>query len=548
MVLRNMGFPERFVAWVEGLHEGTTTKPLINGWLSEGIQVRSGVRQGCPLAPYIFLCAVEPLAQLAEKRKLGLSLAEQRLAYLGYADDTTLVLQGKCQIKKAVRALAKFAKESGLAMNKGKSVVMLLGVNLTSNPIASDGFKWAAADEAEHLLGVWITPNGSCRPTWEKALEDITGKLQKWHEKYLTKTARGAVVNNYISPKISFLAEVYPPPDDIWLEIDRSLHNFVSANRPTSAKGFILWRRELVYLPRDLGGLGVRDPGILLACLSARRAAMLATETNLLKKDIIIKAAELPMGLDSFTAHRNHIRYWKGHGTRWKMICETILMSPLGERPLAEEAGDVAREPLLFNRRILPNGKTPLGGQIAAAQLKDWNMGKLRCTRADGAQSFKTLEQLKTKLEEIAPARLALKALEAAPEEWKKVLVAAGGISSAASQQQQLPYVSSEGIFSLKQMRRFWGSGQASNKQEKWASRWGTQIDWRKVIAIRDSRVVPNRPRSILLRIHGLNLQALRMINPARRISSLGYMLFKRAGSDSAFPEATLTAIGLHQI
>ncbi|CAI5979484.1 unnamed protein product [Closterium sp. NIES-65] len=179
-------------------------------------------------------------------------------------------------------------------------------------------------------------------------------------------------------------------------------------------------------------------------------------------------------------------------------------------------------------------------------------------------------EQLKMELGEIAPARLALKALEAAPEDWKKVLVAAGGISSAASQQQQLPYVSSDGIFSLKQMRRFWGSGQASNKQEKWGSRWGRKIDWRKVIAIRDSRVVPNRPRSVLLRIHGLNLQvgervaflrrkpvcpycseeetlkhclstclaiqvvttsilrALRMIDPARRISSLGDMLFKR--------------------
>ncbi|CAI5465382.1 unnamed protein product [Closterium sp. Yama58-4] len=171
MVLRNMGFPERFVAWVEGLHAGTTTKLLINGWLSEGIQVRSGVRQGCPLAPYLFLCAVEPLAQLVEKRKLGLSLAGQRLAYLGYADDTTLILQGKNQIKKAVRALAKFEEESGLATNKGKSVVMPLGVNLTSHPIASDGFKWAAADEAERLLGVWITPNGSCRPTWEKVLE-----------------------------------------------------------------------------------------------------------------------------------------------------------------------------------------------------------------------------------------------------------------------------------------------------------------------------------------------------------------------------------------
>ncbi|CAI5521969.1 unnamed protein product [Closterium sp. Naga37s-1] len=121
------------------------------------------------------------------------------------------------------------------------------------------------------------------------------------------------------------------------------------------------------------------------------------------------------------------------------MICETILKSPLGERPLAQEAADVAREPILFNRRILPNGKTPLGGQKSAARLKDWNLGKLRCTGADGAPAFKSLEQLKTELREIEPARLALKALEAVPEDWKKAPVATGGDSSAASQQQPLP-------------------------------------------------------------------------------------------------------------
>ncbi|CAI5501152.1 unnamed protein product [Closterium sp. Naga37s-1] len=317
---------------------------------------------------------------------------------------------------------------------------------------------------------------------------------------------------------------------------------------------------------------------------------MLVTETNLLKKDIIVRAAELPMGVDSFTAHKNLIRHWTGRGTRWKMICETIMKSPLGVRPLAQEAADVAREPILFNRRILPNGKTPLGGQKSAARLKDWNLGKLRCTGADGDLVFKSLEQLKTELGEIGPARLVLKALEAVPEDWRKALVAAGGVSSAASQQQPLPYISNEGIFSLKQMREFWGSGRASNKQAKWGSRWGKRIDWREIIAIRDSRVIPNRPRSVLLRIHGLNLQvgervaflrckpvcpycseeetlehclftcpviqsvatsilrALRMMNPARHISSLGDLLFKRAGSDSAFPEATLAAIVLHQI
>ncbi|CAI5955282.1 unnamed protein product [Closterium sp. NIES-65] len=82
-VLRKMGFLEQYVGWIEGLHENTTTKLLVNGWLGEGLNVVSGVRQGCPLAPYLFLCAVEPLAQEVEREKLGLSKKGQQLSYLG---------------------------------------------------------------------------------------------------------------------------------------------------------------------------------------------------------------------------------------------------------------------------------------------------------------------------------------------------------------------------------------------------------------------------------------------------------------------------------
>ncbi|CAI5937479.1 unnamed protein product [Closterium sp. NIES-65] len=73
-VMGKMGFPARFVGWVRGLHTNTRTNLLINGWMGDAVEVVSGVRQGCPLAPYLFLCAVEPLAQKVIKRKIGILL------------------------------------------------------------------------------------------------------------------------------------------------------------------------------------------------------------------------------------------------------------------------------------------------------------------------------------------------------------------------------------------------------------------------------------------------------------------------------------------
>ncbi|CAI5479272.1 unnamed protein product [Closterium sp. Yama58-4] len=239
-VLRGMGFPDRFVGWIEGLHRDTKMRLLVNGWLGRGLEVVSGVRQGCPLAPYLFLCAVEPLAQEVERRKLGLAKEGRHIGYLGYADDTTLVLQGKQQIVRAVQLLSEFEKVSGLATNADKTVVLPLGVNIRVNGRTLCGFKRAGADDAERLLGVWVTPSGSGLPTWEKALGHISGKLVKWKQKYLTTLVRATVVNNYITTIITFQAQVYSPPAVIWEELMRLIQGFISGSRVSGVKGFQL--------------------------------------------------------------------------------------------------------------------------------------------------------------------------------------------------------------------------------------------------------------------------------------------------------------------
>ncbi|CAI7873075.1 unnamed protein product [Closterium sp. NIES-54] len=97
-----LGFPPRFVRWIEALHRDVHTRLCVNGWVGEQIEMRKGVRQGCPLVPYLFLCAVEPLSRLAEERKLGIGEGNcDRLSYVGYADDTTLLLEGEQQLKDA---------------------------------------------------------------------------------------------------------------------------------------------------------------------------------------------------------------------------------------------------------------------------------------------------------------------------------------------------------------------------------------------------------------------------------------------------------------
>ncbi|CAI5467137.1 unnamed protein product [Closterium sp. Yama58-4] len=161
------GFPETYVKWVEGLHQGKATRICNDSWLGEEVPVQTGVRQGCPLAPYLFLCAVEPLCQEAQRRQLGVDIADAgKLSYLGYADDTTLLLKGREQLSRAETLLNDFERMSGLAANRDKTVVMPLGKQRDEAPPVTSPFKWASQDESERLVGVWITGWGDAKPSW----------------------------------------------------------------------------------------------------------------------------------------------------------------------------------------------------------------------------------------------------------------------------------------------------------------------------------------------------------------------------------------------
>ncbi|CAI5528414.1 unnamed protein product [Closterium sp. Naga37s-1] len=117
-VMQELGVPAAFIGWTRGLHVGAGTKVIVNGWLRNKVEMDRGVRQGCPLAPYLFLCALEPLCRATGRRKLGVGPANvELLSYVGYADNTSFLLSGENQLREAVEVLEIFGKQSGLKLD-----------------------------------------------------------------------------------------------------------------------------------------------------------------------------------------------------------------------------------------------------------------------------------------------------------------------------------------------------------------------------------------------------------------------------------------------
>ena len=103
---------------------------LNNGWTSNFFELSRGVRQGCPLSPYLFILSVEILAEaIRSKREItGIKIQDTQFKLSQYADDTTLILEGSEESFKASLTLIEaFGKMSGLKPNDRKTEALWIG-------------------------------------------------------------------------------------------------------------------------------------------------------------------------------------------------------------------------------------------------------------------------------------------------------------------------------------------------------------------------------------------------------------------------------------
>jgi hypothetical protein len=121
-MLAAKGFPPKFCRMIRAIHTGTTVRFLANGSLSGELQVTSGIRQGCPLAPLLFIIAVDLLYDVLEEERsiVGIVLSKDAgcrpLKVAGYADDTAIYIAHAGMQKEALRAVRSFSEVSGLRL------------------------------------------------------------------------------------------------------------------------------------------------------------------------------------------------------------------------------------------------------------------------------------------------------------------------------------------------------------------------------------------------------------------------------------------------
>jgi hypothetical protein len=212
------GFGPFFVKWFQTLHFETFSRPTINAFLTDPFPVLSGVRQGCPWAPFLYLCSIEHLACALRNSKLeSIPLPDGRkLIYSGYADDTTLFLDDHEDLDSAVRNFDCFSNVSDMKLNHGKCSTVPFGIFKVADPPLNCPFSWLSdSSEMEKLLGVSVGIDFDEDVLLKELLSKLSDLVKHWAAQKLSVFGRIHAARSYIGGKAFLPQWILPIQKDL---------------------------------------------------------------------------------------------------------------------------------------------------------------------------------------------------------------------------------------------------------------------------------------------------------------------------------------------
>ena len=127
-IMEAQGVGPGFMKWVKLILSNTSACACINGHLSGMVAFTAGVRQGCPLAPYLYLLVTQALHCLLSTKGFGVQVEGKRLVASMYADDTQSYLTDVFSDLPAFKStMLVFEEASNQALSIPKSFVLVIG-------------------------------------------------------------------------------------------------------------------------------------------------------------------------------------------------------------------------------------------------------------------------------------------------------------------------------------------------------------------------------------------------------------------------------------
>ena len=254
-VLSFFDFGENILRWVKVFYADISSCVLNNGWFSESFKLGRGMRQGCPLSPYLFIIAVELLALHVRQNDNihGIDIGNETHKMCQYADDTAFTIPySEIVLEQILITLGSFEKASGLKINAEKTEILPIGPIKNNFDILLPHVKMKWSKGPVRYLGIQITADHETllKTNYDPVVTKIITICNIWRQRDLTIYGKTTIIKTLLISQLVYVMSVLPSPTDAYFKnITQILFNFLWDGKPDKiARNVLYSKKELGYV------------------------------------------------------------------------------------------------------------------------------------------------------------------------------------------------------------------------------------------------------------------------------------------------------------
>ncbi|PKU86876.1 Putative ribonuclease H protein [Dendrobium catenatum] len=312
--LKQKGFPSLVVSWIKACISDVNFSILINGSLEGYFSTSAGLRQGCPLSPYLFCLVMDAFSNLLDAGSFkGISIDGFILTHLLYADDVLIFGEATTEnCNSLTNILSTFAKASGLHVNLDKSSI-LLPKNLLNPDNICRALSIPLISEKFDYLGIPLSFKRLKVSDFLPLIESISKKLSGWKANLLSFAGRLQFLRYTILNSIAYWIRGSIIPKSVFKLLKKMCSKFLFFGDHTAGKKLHMVSWDKCCAPKENGGIG----------LPSFQALHYATLCSLILR---IYNVESPLSTWLFCRYSSP---WKppsySSSTFWLSVCRTAI-------------------------------------------------------------------------------------------------------------------------------------------------------------------------------------------------------------------------------